>query len=62
MKSNRTGDVIHHDEVREKGRANVKWLSAQGLTEKSSPLDRMNALLPEKQKQPTLAPWSPSQT
>ena len=52
MKNSRTGDVIHHDEVREKGRAKVKWLSTQGLTKKSSPSDWMNALLPEK--------WNPT--
>ena len=44
------GKPKYEEEVREKGRANIEWLEAKGLTEISCPSDWMNALLLETHK------------
>ena len=42
--------VMLHEKIREKGRANMKWLEQNRLTENSMPAAWVNALLPLKKK------------
>ncbi len=46
----RKGNIKWTEEIRSKGRANINWVEAKGLTEFSTPSSWFEALLPEKRK------------